>query len=99
MTDILDLPGWTVVSSRVDDREYELEAEYNHEPGSRYYPVVPHNGPGSAAPSMVVKCMSCGGMYDKRIVSPGHIRPIAGRERIRNFAVLCRSCNARFHTG
>lgn len=67
-------------------------------PGSRYYPVVPHNGPGSAAPSMVVKCMSCGGMYDKRIVSPGHVRPIAGRERFRNFAMLCRPCHKRFHT-
>jgi transposase len=68
------------------------------EPGSRYYPVVPHNGPGSASPSMVVKCMSCGGLYDKRIVAPGHFRPIAGRERVKNVLVLCRTCNARFHT-
>jgi hypothetical protein len=26
-TDILDLPGWTVLAKRLEDREYELEAE------------------------------------------------------------------------
>lgn len=28
MTDILDLPGWTVTGTKLDDSGYELEAEY-----------------------------------------------------------------------
>lgn len=32
MTDILDLPGWTVLSKRLDGDEYELEAEYGPQP-------------------------------------------------------------------
>jgi hypothetical protein len=31
-TDILDLPGWTVLAKRLEDREYELEAEYTVKP-------------------------------------------------------------------
>ena len=30
--DILDLPGWTVLAKRLEDREYELEAEYTVKP-------------------------------------------------------------------
>lgn len=32
MTDILDLPGWTVLGKRLEDGEYELEAEYTVQP-------------------------------------------------------------------
>ena len=32
MTDILDLPGWTVLAKRLDGTEYELEAEYTVQP-------------------------------------------------------------------
>lgn len=32
MTDILDLDGWTVLAKRLEDREYELEAEYTIKP-------------------------------------------------------------------
>lgn len=32
MTDILDLPGWRVLSKRLDGDEYELEAEYGPQP-------------------------------------------------------------------
>mgnify|MGYP000901888464 FL=1 len=32
MTDILDLPGWTVLAKRLDGHEYELEAEYTVKP-------------------------------------------------------------------
>ena len=31
-TDILDLPGWTVLAKRLEDHEYELEAEYTVKP-------------------------------------------------------------------
>ena len=31
-TDILDLPGWTVLAKRLEDHEYELEAEYAVKP-------------------------------------------------------------------
>lgn len=31
-TDILDLPGWTVLNKRLDAHEYELEAEYTVQP-------------------------------------------------------------------
>ena len=31
-TDILDLPGWTVLNKRLDAQEYELEAEYTVQP-------------------------------------------------------------------
>jgi len=30
--DILDLPGWTVLAKRLEDHEYELEAEYTVKP-------------------------------------------------------------------
>jgi len=33
-TDILDLPGWTVLAKRLEDREYELEAEYTVKPAA-----------------------------------------------------------------
>ncbi len=32
MTDILDLPGWTVLGKRQDGNEYELEAAYTVQP-------------------------------------------------------------------
>lgn len=32
VTDILDLPGWTVLAKRLEDHEYELEAEYTVKP-------------------------------------------------------------------
>lgn len=34
MTDILDLPDWTLLAKRHDDDEYELEAEYRLLPGA-----------------------------------------------------------------
>jgi transposase len=34
MTDILDLPGWTVLGKRLDGAEYELEAEYTVQPAA-----------------------------------------------------------------
>lgn len=34
MTDILDLPGWTVLAKRLDGAEYELEAEYTVQPAA-----------------------------------------------------------------
>ena len=34
MTDILDLPDWTLLAKHHDDDEYELEAEYRLLPGA-----------------------------------------------------------------
>ncbi len=42
-TDILDLPGWTVLAKRLEDREYELEAEYTVKP-----PAAPQPGAAEA---------------------------------------------------
>lgn len=32
MTDILDLPGWKALGTRLDGDEYEIEAEYTEHP-------------------------------------------------------------------
>ena len=43
MTDILDLPGWTVLHKRLADEEYEIEAEYGvHPPACMKCGVVGH---------------------------------------------------------
>ena len=34
MTDILDLPDWTLIAKRHEDDEYVLEAEYQLLPGA-----------------------------------------------------------------
>ena len=62
-------------------------------------PVVPHNGPGSADPQRVLRCMSCFGLFDKRVFKAlHHIQPIAPLETPIEVMALCGPCNARFHT-
>lgn len=62
-------------------------------------PLVPHNGPGSADPKRALRCMSCFGLFDKRVFKgPAHIRPIAPSDEPLDMLMVCSTCNARFHT-
>lgn len=55
-------------------------------------------GAATVKPIPELRCESCGGLFPKPTMQVDHIRPLFKGERGGGTIMVCRTCNARFHT-